>query len=600
MQSFQDIEHFVKTLSAAIKKKIPTKVSQLTNDVGYKTTDTTYKLSKTGSTVTLTGSDGSTTSVTDDNATYSSLKNPYSLTIQNNGTTVASYDGSTAKTANFTNATASADGLMSKADKAKLDGINSSYATKSELSSHSQNTSNPHKVTASQVGALPLSGGSLTGNLTAPSFQTGTGGANYFQCRKFRGEGDANTYYHAVDFGCAGHNQVDFYEYGGKYVFHRHQQAAQSSGDMVIGEINDNGFVGKVNGHTINADVPAGAKFTDTTYSNATTSVAGLMSPTDKAKLDGISSGADAVTIKTVKVNGTALTPDSNKAVNVTVPTLANNATTTTGGMALDARMGKTLSDQILSVKAGAIDQIVNLTAKGWTGDAAPYSQVVNVTGMTSELLCELFSSCPKSATVAERKAYNKAYAIVASGYAETADGKVTFSVDEKPVIDIGVRIKSISKANAVSDQTSSDISNAVDAMSNTLWGKIYPVGSIYISANSTSPAELFGGTWEQIKDRFLLAAGDTYAAGSTGGEATHTLTVDEMPSHAHNFDNYISGYPDTSNRIGQDNFTMPLINILNPSDTVGAGQYTNAAGNSKPHNNMPPYLAVYMWQRVS
>ena len=602
MQSFQDIEHFVKTLSAAIKKKIPTKVSQLTNDVGYKTTDTntTYKLSKSGSTVTLTGSDGSTTSVADSNTTYSSLKNPYSLTIQNNGTTVASYDGSTAKTANFTNATASADGLMSKADKAKLDGINSSYATKSELSSHSQNTSNPHKVTASQVGALPLSGGSLTGNLTAPSFQTGTGDANYFQCRKFRGQGDADSYYHAVDFGYAGHNQVDFYEYGGKYVFHRHQQAAQSSGDTVIGEINGNGFVGKVNGHTINADVPAGAKFTDTTYSNATTSVAGLMSPTDKAKLDGISSGADAVTIKTVKVNGTALTPDSNKAVNVTVPTLANNATTTTGGMALDARMGKTLSDQILSVKAGAIDQIVNLTAKGWTGDAAPYSQTVNVTGMKEDLLCELFSACPKTATVAEREAYNEAFALVASGYAETANGSATFLVDEKPAIDIGVRIKSISKANAVSDQTSSDISNAVDAMSNTLWGKIYPVGSIYISANSTSPAELFGGTWEQIKDRFLLAAGDTYAAGSTGGESSHTLTVDEMPSHAHNFDNYISGYPDTSNRIDRDNFTMPLINILNPNDTVGAGQYTNAAGNSKPHNNMPPYLAVYMWQRTA
>ena len=121
MQNFQDIEHFVKTLSAAIKKKIPTKVSQLTNDAGYKTTDTTYKLSKTGSTVTLTGSDGSTTSVADSNTTYSSLKNPYSLTIQNNGTTVASYDGSTAKTANFTNATTSANGLMSAADKKAVD-----------------------------------------------------------------------------------------------------------------------------------------------------------------------------------------------------------------------------------------------------------------------------------------------------------------------------------------------------------------------------------------------------------------------------------------------------------------------------------------------
>ena len=65
----------------------------------------------------------------------------------------------------------------------------------------------------------------------------------------------------------------------------------------------------------------------NTTYSVATSSADGLMSKSDKAKLDGISSGADAVTIKTVKVNGTALTPDSNKAVNVTVPTLANNAT---------------------------------------------------------------------------------------------------------------------------------------------------------------------------------------------------------------------------------------------------------------------------------
>ena len=211
----------------------------------------------------------------------------------------------------------------------------------------------------------------------------------------------------------------------------------------------------------------------NTTYSVATSSADGLMSKSDKAKLDGISSSADAVTIKTVKVNGTALTPDSNKAVNVTVPTLANNATTTASGMALDARMGKTLSDQIASVKAGAIDQIVNLTAAGWTGDAAPYSQTVNVTGMTSELLCELFSACPKSATVAEREAYNEAFALVASGYAETTDGSATFLVDEKPAIDIGVRIKSISKANAVSAQTSSDITNAVDAMSNTLEGRV-------------------------------------------------------------------------------------------------------------------------------
>lgn len=66
----------------------------------------------------------------------------------------------------------------------------------------------------------------------------------------------------------------------------------------------------------------------------------------------------------------------------------------------------------------------------------------------------------------------------------------------------------------------------------------VYPVGSIYMSVNDTDPSLLFHGTWERIKDRFLLAAGDAYAAGSTGG--------------------------------------------------------------SQPHNNMPPYLTVYMWKRIA
>ena len=67
-----------------------------------------------------------------------------------------------------------------------------------------------------------------------------------------------------------------------------------------------------------------------------------------------------------------------------------------------------------------------------------------------------------------------------------------------------------------------------------TVLDKVYPVGSIYMSVNSTNPKTLFGGTWVQIKDRFLLAAGTTYKAGATGGEAAHTLTASEMPSHNH------------------------------------------------------------------
>ena len=130
----------------------------------------------------------------------------------------------------------------------------------------------------------------------------------------------------------------------------------------------------------------------------------------------------------------------------------------------------------------------------------------------------------------------------------------------------------------------------------------VYPVGSIYMSVNSTSPASLFGGTWERIKDRFLLASGDTYSAGSTGGEAQHTLTVDEMPSHRHSSSSYQIGYP--TNYTGADNYCTWVNNGTPRNNDVYFDQSgpirTSYVGGSKPHNNMPPYIVVYMWKRVS
>ena len=148
----------------------------------------------------------------------------------------------------------------------------------------------------------------------------------------------------------------------------------------------------------------------------------------------------------------------------------------------------------------------------------------------------------------------------------------------------------------------------------------VYPVGSIYMSVNSTSPASLFGGTWEQIKDRFLLAAGNTYAAGSTGGEATHTLTVDEMPKHAHDtpfFNNMTDNGEGKSDFIGvygkgetaqeavkkmgaSSTMEMWWINQTNKAEGPEYSYLTSSKGKSSAHNNMPPYLTVYMWKRVS
>ena len=115
-----------------------------------------------------------------------------------------------------------------------------------------------------------------------------------------------------------------------------------------------------------------------------------------------------------------------------------------------------------------------------------------------------------------------------------------------------------------------------------------YPVGAIYISADSTSPASLFGGTWEQLKDRFLLGAGDTYSAGSTGGEAAHTLTTSEMPSHQHQ---WLSHYTAKGGSSGYGTSWA--------SQSVTTG-YTTYTGGGEAHNNMPPYFAVYMWKRIA
>lgn len=90
---------------------------------------------------------------------------------------------------------------------------------------------------------LPLAGGACTGSVSAPNFQTGSAAANYFQCQKFRGEGNADTYYHAIDFGYSGHDSVDFYEYGATWSFYKCTSGTKS-GAVLVGNINEYGWNG--------------------------------------------------------------------------------------------------------------------------------------------------------------------------------------------------------------------------------------------------------------------------------------------------------------------------------------------------------------------
>ena len=142
------------------------------------------------------------------------------------------------------------------------------------------------------------------------------------------------------------------------------------------------------------------------------------------------------------------------------------------------------------------------------------------------------------------------------------------------------------------------------ELMKGRIWKECYPVGSIYMSVNSTDPSTLFGGSWERIQDRFLLASGSTYGAGTTGGSAKATL-----PAHTHTLGSECyqlwaskrgKGSAESGNQITGDakyyaaalGGSTSNYKWLASVDSNGVSDVSQA--------NMPPYLAVYVWKRTA
>ena len=146
---------------------------------------------------------------------------------------------------------------------------------------------------------------------------------------------------------------------------------------------------------------------------------------------------------------------------------------------------------------------------------------------------------------------------------------------------------------------------------------KIYPIGAIFLSINDTNPSEHFGGVWERIKDKFLLASGDVYANGTTGGSAdavvvkhNHTQNSHNHTQNAHNHaltgsksvglqdgSRLRVGYGSTSDSKNTNNATATnKATTATNQATTATNKETGVDGTGK---NMPPYLAVYVWVRV-
>ena len=242
----------------------------------------------------------------------------------------------------------------------------------------------------------------------------------------------------------------------------------------------------------------------------ASTSTAGLMSASDKTKLDGIATGANKTTVDSA-LSSTSTNPVQNKVVNT--------------------ELGKKLS------------------TSGGTMTGALTTKGIKLTSGT----------------------------------------------------DYGATLPSSPATNQLFFQTIG---------SNFVLDNVYPVGSIYMNVNSTNPGTLFGGTWEQIQGKFLLGMSNSYPAGSQGGEATHTLTEAEMPSHVgHMLSNFgDSGYTDrggdtnsyylNSERAGSFiKYGNRPWKIVDGNEIVMVG---TSRGEGQAHNNMPPYLSVYIWKRTA
>lgn len=282
-------------------------------------------------------------------------------------------------------------GTAAAATKATQDSygnvIVNTYARKSDLSGYVKTINNQEPDTNGNINIstggggsgdyLPLTGGTVNGGITATNFQTGTGAANYFQCRKFRGEGNANSYYHAIDFGCSGHDSVDFYEYDPNWNFYKCTTGNKSNA-VLIGNINGNGWNGgaRLSGAPT---APTAAVGTNTTQI-ATTAFVHSAIPTNVSSFSN-----DAGYIKSVN----NIKPDSNGNVNIStssgggggVSTSVQNTWTVQQSFdlaLLTVEKYKTAYANGNSVKPSSVTAVYNATGS-FTLDLTNFSYLLNI-----------------------------------------------------------------------------------------------------------------------------------------------------------------------------------------------------------------------------
>lgn len=348
----------------------------------------------------------------------------------------------------------------------------------------------------------------------------------------------------------------------------------------------------------------------------ATDAVAGI----EQTKTDAVQAVQNAQTTAT-----TAVTTKQTEAVQAvgTAQTGAVKAVDDERDAALQQVANSTKAAQTAATNAAASKQAAQAskeaaaTSAGAAANSATAASGSASAAATSESNANQSAEKSEASAARSEAAAKKAEAVVGTDKTFTIEGA---PADAKAVGDIILDRTKETPQPIFYSKTEVDklLKDCKEAAKREALLEANPVGKLWGSDDPTSPASIVGGTWEQIKDKFILAAGDTYAAGSTGGESTHTLTVNELP--AHNFS--ISGLGLSgkgSGRIrlrsqGDGNFVVEdsggviwSTGIGTTKDakysyfTVGDGSTnTNTLGDSQPHNNLPPYTVAYVWRRIA
>lgn len=337
------------------------------------------------------------------------------------------------------------------------------------------------------------------------------------------------------------------------------------------------------------------------------------------------------------------------KAIQTVAETAASNAAASESTVAsekseLESEIATAKTD-ISTAKMDAVSAIT--TAQTTATDAiasAKTTAVSAVNSAKSTALSDVSAQQTTSVTAVKSQGDTSVAAvqsaqITATDAITTAHTKAVSAVQAQEAASIqAIEADSVLAGYAKKDELSSLIAAAVAEAKLAA----YPVGSIYCSIDSTDPGTLFGGTWVAIgAGRALVAAGGGFAVGSKGGSDTHTLTVEEMPSHAHTAWTGEAGWhghaarTDTANLTGSFNpgglgitasgvcslgagkqpsnsgyaTDSSIVNInashMHNVGVDGAGNHTHtvgvgATGGGQAFSVRNPYIAVNMWRRTA